>query len=74
VPYFAEVAKPLTRLTRKTQFNWEPGHQEAFESLKDKLYTTPVLAYPNFKLPFMWTTDASKFSGTAVLSQVQDGL
>jgi hypothetical protein len=31
------------------------------------------LAYPNFELPFVLTTDASKKAIAAVLSQVQDG-
>jgi len=72
VPNFAEIAKPLTSLTRKNQgFVWGPSQQEAFERMKDKLCTTPVLAYPNFDLPFILTCDASKLAVEAVLSQVQ---
>ena len=41
--------------------------------MMDKLCTTPMLAYPNFKLPFILTCDASKLAVGAVLSQVQDG-
>ena len=41
--------------------------------MKDKLCTTPVMAYPNFKLPFILTCDASKLAVGAVLAQVQDG-
>ena len=49
VPNFAQIAKPLTTLTRKDQkFEWGPSQKEAFEGLKNKLCTTPVLAYPNF--------------------------
>jgi hypothetical protein len=33
-----------------------------------------VLAYANFKLPFILTTDASKVAIAAILSQVQDGV
>jgi hypothetical protein len=33
-----------------------------------------VLAYPNFEIPFILTTDASKVAVTAILSQVQDGV
>jgi hypothetical protein len=55
VPNFAELAKSLTTLTKKNQeFSWGPCQQEAFQSLKDRLCTTPVLAFPDFKLPFMF--------------------
>jgi len=75
VPNFAETAKPLTALTRKNhEFAWGPSQQEAFDSLKRKLSTTPVLAFPNFSLPFILTTDASKVAVAAVLSQIQDGI
>jgi hypothetical protein len=50
---FAELAKPLTTLMRKDQqFTWGPTQQEAFESLKERLCSAPVLAFPDFKLPF----------------------
>jgi hypothetical protein len=71
VPNFAEAAKPLTILTRKDQkFTWRPSQQQAFQSM----CTTPVLAYPNFKLPFILTTDASKVSIVAILSQIENGV
>ena len=74
VPNFAQFSKPLTTLTRKDQkFEWGPSQREAFERLKDKLCTTPVLAFPNFELPFILTTDAFKLAVAAVLSQVQNG-
>jgi len=73
VPNFAEIAKPLTALTRKDrQFTWGLQQQQAFQSMKDRLCTTPVLGYPNFELPFIITTDASKVAIAANLSQVQD--
>jgi hypothetical protein len=75
VPNFAEIAKPLTQLTRKGQeFTWGPRQQEVFEGLKQKLRNPPVFVYPNFKLPFILTTDASKVAIAAILSQVQDGI
>jgi hypothetical protein len=50
VPNFVEAANPLTILTRNDQnFIWGPSQQEAFEDLKNRLSTTPVLAYPNFE-------------------------
>jgi hypothetical protein len=75
VPKFAETGKPLTQLTRKTQeFAWGPAQQEAFEALKLKLCTTPVLAFPIFDQPFILMTDASKIAVAATLSQVQNGI
>jgi len=56
---FAEVAKPLTELTRKDrQFIWGPSQQKAFEDM-DRLCTTPVVAYLNFDLPFILNPSAS---------------
>ena len=52
---------------------WGPEQQEAFEKLKDRLRTTPVLAYPDFSQPFILTTDASKLAVAAVLFQLQEG-
>jgi hypothetical protein len=75
VPKFAETVKPLTQLTRKNQeFAWGIAQQEAFEVLKLKLCTTPVLAFPNFNQPFLLMTDASKVAVAAILSQVQNGV
>jgi len=75
VPNIAQIAKPLTTFTRKDQkFEWGPRQKESFEGLKDKLCTTQVIAYPNFELPFILTTDAFKLAVAAVLSQVQDGV
>jgi hypothetical protein len=74
VPSFAEIAKPLTLLSRKDQkFAWGPSQEEAFQRMKDRLCTTPVLTYRNFDLPFFLTTHTSKLAVAAVLSQVQDG-
>jgi hypothetical protein len=50
---FASIAKPLRNLTKKTQpFICGQGHEETFEGLKHKLFSTPVLLYPKFEKPF----------------------
>ncbi|KAJ0178369.1 hypothetical protein K1T71_006192 [Dendrolimus kikuchii] len=41
----------------------------AFESLKNKLVTAPILAYPDFTQPFILTCDASNHAISAILSQ-----
>ena len=45
--------------------------QAAFEKLKELLITPPILAFPNFELPFILETDASGMGLGAVLSQQQ---
>jgi len=75
VPDFAELAKPLKTFTRKDQkFTSDATQQEAFESLKEKFCSAPVLAFPDFKLLFILTTDASKVAVDAIFFQVQNGL
>jgi hypothetical protein len=72
---FAEKSRTLTQPTRKNQeFHWGPYQQVAFQSLKDKLGSAPVLAYPDFKQACILTTDASKTDIAAILSQVQGGI
>jgi hypothetical protein len=74
VPNFAQHAKPLTELLRKDfTFKWEQRQQLDFEKLKEALCSDKVLAYPDFKAPFILTTNASKYAVAAILSQVQKG-
>ena len=49
-----------------------PKALEAFNILKEKCVNTPVLAFPNFKKPFLLEMDASGKGLGAVLSQKQD--
>ncbi|KAL6458845.1 hypothetical protein MHYP_G00323170 [Metynnis hypsauchen] len=74
VPDFATIAKPLHELTKKNaRFRWTPECQDAFETLKSSLTTTPVLGYPCDSGDLILDTDASNFGIGAVLSQMQDG-
>ena len=54
-------------------FAWNSASQNAFEELKSRLVSPPILAYPDFKQPFLLHTDASDAAIGAVLSQVQGG-
>ena len=72
---FATIAKPLHRLTEKgANFTWTDACSEAFATLKTKLTSTPILAFPDFSGEFILDTDASGTGIGAVLSQVQDGM
>jgi hypothetical protein len=70
IPRYAELARPLTRLTsEKEVFRWQEQEQEAFEKLKQTLCDAPVLKMPDFGKPFFLYTDASNFAVGAVLEQ-----
>jgi hypothetical protein len=55
--------------TEKDSFHWGPQHIEAFQTLKDKMTTTHVLALSKFALPFTLEIDASGSGIGAVLMQ-----
>ena len=57
----------------KATFEWQESHQEAFDSIKEKLVNAPILAYPNATDIFILDTDAPGTAIGAVLSQLQDG-
>ena len=70
---YAKLAHPLYALTRKgAQYLWTAECEVAFEALKSKLVTPPILAYPDFSKDFIIETDASKYGLGAILSQRQE--
>ena len=72
---FANIAAPLHLLARKgVRFTWGPEQQNAFEELKVRLISAPVLAMPIDDGVYYLDTDASDIGLGAVLSQVQDGV
>ena len=54
-------------------FHWDTEQQEAFDELKTRLTTAPVLASPRSTGTYYLDTDASEFGLGVVLSQEQDG-
>ena len=70
VPKFAEIARSLHKVSETAaKFEWTREAQDAFESLILKLTSTPILAFPCLKEPFILYTDASQFALGAVLAQ-----
>jgi hypothetical protein len=70
---FAHLAWPLNELTRKdTEWSWETKHQKAFEELKNRVTTEPILAHPVLTDPFELEVDASGFAMGVVLLQKKE--
>ncbi|GFR01434.1 retrovirus-related Pol polyprotein from transposon 297, partial [Trichonephila clavata] len=71
---FSSIARPLHRLTEnKQKFLWTDECEEAFNSLKAALTSSPILVYPYPEKQFILDTDASHESVGAVLSQETNG-
>ena len=70
---FSQIAHPLHLLTKKDQeYVWGEAQKQAFEELKNRLTSSPVLRLPNLSKPFVVQTDASKLGTGAVLLQMDD--
>src|SRR5690349_4952694 len=70
IPRCSKIAEPINRTLKKDiPFKWTDEAQLAFEDLKEKLTTAPVLARPDMKRTFKLHTDACKTGLGAVLTQ-----
>ena len=81
---FSKIAKPIRevitglenqskRSAKKTFVEWTEAADSAFEHLKKLCISTPISAYPDYKLPFVLHTDSSSEGLGAVLYQKQNG-
>ncbi|WVZ49090.1 hypothetical protein U9M48_000471 [Paspalum notatum var. saurae] len=67
---FSKIAKPMTALLEKNiKFQWTSACQKAFEELKKRLTTAPVLTFPDMHKPFSVYCDASRLGLGCVLMQ-----
>ena len=79
VPDFSTLTAPITDLLRDKKFSskrarklrvpWGAAQTEAFQAVISALITHPVLAVPDWNLPFALHTDASELAAGAVLTQ-----
>ena len=63
------IAAPLTALLKKNSFKWTESAKKAFQDLKHAVTSPPVLALPDFSIPFTIQCDASGIGVGAVLMQ-----
>lgn len=75
---FSTVAAPITSLLKGRKKGqpiiWTPEAESAFAEIKLRMTTAPVLASPDFDLPFFIQTDASDVGVGVMLFQKIDGV
>ena len=72
---FSLLASPLHDQVKKDakSISWGEEQQEAFQIIKSRLASAPIMAHPDFNKDFIVDTDASGVGIGCVLSQIQDG-
>ena len=69
---YSLIALPMSELTKNdVKFVWGDEQQKAFDTLKDKITTAPVLIIPDPKLPYVLNCDACAYAVGATLQQDQ---
>jgi hypothetical protein len=70
---FSKITKPLCSLLEKNNtFDFSQECLHAFNTLKEKLITAPIIVAPDWDLPFELMCDASDYAIGAVLGQRRD--
>jgi hypothetical protein len=67
VQVFSQLGALLTDLTKHGAFIWTKKSKESFKHMKEVMGTCPVLALPDFTLPFVLECDASSEGIGAIL-------
>ncbi len=71
---YADIAQPLSSLLKKNStFYWGPSQNKEFETLKEKLTSSPVLIFPDYSKEFILCTDASDVGLGRILKQERNG-
>lgn len=74
IPQYSGITTPITDLLKKgKKILWTDEAETAFTKLKSALISAPILANPDFSLPFIIETDSSDQAIGAVLTQNQNG-
>ncbi|KAI2646676.1 Transposon Tf2-9 polyprotein [Labeo rohita] len=73
IRHFSSVAAPLTAMVKKgaSRLTWSQPALQAFDDLRRRFTTAPILHHPDPEKPFIVEVDASSSGVGAVLSQRQ---
>lgn len=75
ISHLSEKEVPLIELLRKGEkWSWDQRREKAFNDLKQEFHANLLLHSPDFSIPFILRTDASKNSVAAELVQFQNGI
>nr|AAT81688.1 putative retrotransposon protein [Oryza sativa Japonica Group] len=66
---FSKIARPMTQLRKEEKFVWSPQCERAFQTLKEKLVSSPVLILPDTRKDFLVYCEASRQGLGCVLMQ-----
>lgn len=69
IQHYGSIAAPLTQLLKLGAFKWNDKAQLAFTRLQEAMMTFPMLALPDFSVPFEVEKDASGYGAGAILMQ-----
>ena len=77
---FSQITKPLCDILKNSDLTsrskqliiWTEEHQSSLDNLLIHVTSRPVLAFPDFELPFVLHTDASAKSLGRALYQIQE--
>jgi hypothetical protein len=71
---YETITTPLEKLLKKSElFRWTPESNKAFDILKQKLSSAPILIFPNWEIEFHVHVDASGIVLGAILAQLGEG-
>ena len=75
VPHFADLSRPLARLTCKDRvFEWTQECKKVFNILKQNLCAQPILKYADTSKGYTLYTDASRYGWAGVLTQAHTSM
>ena len=70
IPHYADIARPLTALTKKNHpFSWTPECREVLDTLIKAVTQGPTLVQPDLSLPFFLQVNVSTYATGVILTQ-----